>query len=452
MNYDELKMIIDHLHDEVMVYDDKYNLIYVNEASARHYGLKPEELIGKNFHEMDEVFWGNSTLPEVYKTKKMVAKRQITNLGQDIITIAVPVFDEHHQIKYVAQNVNDIYEINKINAAEQNSVQVLHSNGEKITPFFGKNKRMSENLEMIEKLKDIDSPCFIHGETGTGKSFIVKYMHSISNRKKKAFVTINCACIQPNLMESELFGYKKGAFSGASTSGKKGLVEVADGGILFLDEISEIPYDLQAKLLLFLQDKEFIPVGGEKKRKVDVRIIAASNRNLKQMVDSGSFREDLYFRLNTFEMTMPPLRERRDDIDGFIDYYLVMYNEMYHKNHTLTEKARHVLKNYSWPGNLRELAHIIEKVVVLANDKEIDTKDLPKSIFDLNEDLELKSDKMEALESGKTLAEALEDIERKMILGAYEKYKNSVQVAKVLGISQPKAYRLMAKYIPGYRK
>lgn len=471
MDYNDFKEIVDNLHDEIMVYDDDYNLIYVNKAAMRHYGVPAEELIGRRFDELADTYWGNSTLPEVYRTGEMVARHQITNKGQDIVTISVPIFDENGKIKYVAQNVNDLYQLNEMNLVELKPVEVVQNTGGKscFNPFFGQNKVMARNLEMIEQLKNIDSPCFIQGETGTGKNVLVKYIHRNSNRRDKPLVTLNCACINKNIIESELFGYKKGAFSGANAKGKKGLVEIAEGGILFLDEISEIPYDLQAKLLYFIQDKKFIPVGGEQEQEVDVRIVAASNRNLKQMVESGTFRADLYFRLNTFEIHIPALRERMEDLDGFINYYLGIFNDKYHKNHTMSYEARQMMKRYTWPGNLRELSNIIEKLVVLSRQKEIRAKDLPNSIFDLvqgdsnrnsfnlprpkpidesEDDFGGSIDEL----SDKTLDEAMEFIEKRMIQKAYEEHHNSIQVAKALGISQSKAYRLIVKYIPGYKK
>ena len=471
MNYSDFKEIIDNLHDEIMVYDGDYTLVYVNQAALRHYGVPAEDLIGRRFDELADTYWGNSTLPEVYRTGEMVARRQITNKGQDIVTISVPIFDEEGKIKYVAQNVNDLYQLNEMNLVELKPVEVAQNmgGGFSVEPFFGQNKIMAKNLEMIEQLKNIDSPCFIQGETGTGKNVLVKYIHRNSNRADKPLVTLNCACINKNIIESELFGYKKGAFSGASSQGKKGLVEVAEGGILFLDEISEIPYDLQAKLLYFIQDKKFIPVGGEKEQEVDVRIVAASNRNLKQMVESGTFRADLYFRLNTFEIQIPALRERMEDLNGFIDYYLQIFNEKYHKDHIVSYEARQMMKKYSWPGNLRELSNIMEKLVVLSRQKEIQAKDLPNSIFDLMHgepsphsfSLQQKTSSQESKrDSGEevdefltqTLADAMEAVEKKMIQRAYEQHRNSIQVAKALGISQSKAYRLMVKYIPGYKK
>ena len=442
MDFDEFKMIIDNLHDEIMVYDDNYKLVYLNNASKRHYGIEPKEMIGKDFNSLNETYWGNSTLPEVYKTKKTVAKRQITNMGKDIITIAVPIFDEKGNIKYVAQNVNDIYYINEINQVEQSSVEVLNKVEKSSENFFGENEKMKDVYSMVCKIKDIDAPCLILGETGTGKSHIAKIMHNVSQRKNKPFVVINCACMSPNLIESELFGYKKGAFTGANSSGKKGLVEIADGGTLFLDEISEMPYDLQAKLLLFIHEKEFIPIGGEEKKRVDVKIITATNRSLKNMVENGRFREDLYFRLNTFEIDIPPLRERLDEIEPLAEYYLKKFNDRYNKKHTIQNDVYGVFKNYSWPGNIREFSHIIEKAVVLSSGDTITVKDIPKSLFNINVELNENTNYVE-----KPLDLIIEEVERKAVMEAYKKHKTSVNVAKALCISQPKAYRLLQKYV-----
>ena len=443
---EDLWQIIENLHDEIMVYDNDYHLVFVNKAAERHYGKTAEELIGTHFSQLDETYWGNSTLPEVYEKKKMVVKRQITNLGLDIITISVPIFDEQGNIKYVAQNVNDIYNYNKMGKAEEAFLEITDGTEPREESFLYASENMKSVMETIEKIKNVKNPCLILGETGTGKTFLAKYMHQQSIRKHKPFVAVNCACMNPNLIESELFGYKKGAFSGANTAGKKGIVEIADGGTLFLDEISEIPYDLQGKLLHFIQDQEFMALGSEKKQKVDVKIIAATNRNLADMVKAKTFREDLYYRLNIFEVSIPPLRERKNDIEVLIRHYLDKYNECHFRNHTLSEDAMEILLRYKWHGNVRELSHVMEKVVVLTNGKEIKAENLPKMIFDIGEN---KYEEIQDITSEKkSLREALEDVERKMVQEAYQKYQNSVKVAQALGVSQPTAYRLIKKYIP----
>ena len=438
MDHRDMRDIMDHLSDEIMVFDAHYRMVYVNEACRRHYGLPPEALIGKTFDELDGTFWGNSTLPEVYATKKRVAHRQITNQGCDIITISVPLLDENGDIRYVIQNVNDLQEVNRVSEAEKRPVQITAEKGR--TPYPGVNRKMNQLLLTLQTIRDTDVSCLFLGETGTGKSFLAQYLHDISRRQQRPFVTVNCACMPRELMESELFGYVKGAFSGAVGT-KPGLVEAADGGTLFLDEISELPYEMQAKLLYFLQEKEFLPVGGTRKKTVDVRILAATNRDLRQMVANGTFREDLYFRLNTVELTVPPLRERREDIRGLAQSRLRSFDETYGRHHTLTEEALRLMERYVWPGNLRELSHCVEKAVVLTPDGDILPRDLPKSLFDISETPPPES------APGQPLDEALEALERRLITEAYAKYKTSVRVAKELGISQPRAYRLYRKYL-----
>ena len=443
LSAEDFKNIIDNLHDEIMVYDNDYNLVYVNAACRRHYGLEPDELIGLNFGQVDNVYWGNSTLPVVYKTKKATARRQITNLGDDIITIAEPIFDKDGNLKFVAQNVNDIYYINEVSRMEEQFEYDNESDFKVNQDFFvAKSRKMMELMNYVMKIKDVEAPCLITGETGNGKSYLAKYIHSMSNRQDKPFVAVNCGCIPENLLEAELFGYVKGAFTGADEKGKKGIVASAEGGTLFLDEISEIPYNIQSKLLTFIQEKEYMPVGSSQVKKADVRIISATNRNLTDMIKSRSFREDLYYRLNIFEIVIPPLRERKDDIETFVSYFLHKYNSEYKRYHQIDDETLEVLKNYNWPGNVRELEHTIEKMVVLAKNDVITGEDLPKSIY------AIKNENMPSFSTeGLSLDKAMEKVEADMIRKSYKRQRTSVGVAKELGISQPKAYRLIKKYI-----
>lgn len=444
---EDLWRIVDNLHDEIMVYDDDYRMVYINKAAWRHYGKSPETLLGESFERLDETYWGNSTLPDVYRTHKTVAKRQITNLGLDIVTISVPIFDDEGNLKYVAMNVNDIYNYIQDGEVESEFLRIMQSNDtdRMDDSIIYSGHKMKEVVDMLYKLRNVKTPCLILGETGTGKSHLARYVHNQSSRKDKPFVVVNCACMNPNLIESELFGYKKGAFSGASTAGKKGIVEIADGGTLFLDEISEIPIDLQGKLLQFIQEQEFMPLGSEEIKRVDVKIIAATNRNMKQMVEAGTLREDLYYRLNTFEVVMPPLRERRGDIPLLVEHFCKVFGDQYFKKVHFSDEAMDVLERYKWPGNVRELSHIVEKCVVLSSDSEVTVADLPKVLFDLTADgrHELVSESARGVQS---LDEAIEAVEREMIVRAYEEYKSSVKVAEALGLSQSRAYRLIKKY------
>ncbi|SHI37804.1 PAS domain S-box-containing protein [Dethiosulfatibacter aminovorans DSM 17477] len=436
----EFRRVIDNLHDEIMIYDDNYRLVYVNNATKKHYGIDPEDLIGKKFSDLDETYWGNSTLPEVYNKKKIVAKRQITNQGIDIVTISTPIFDKNNDIKYVGQNVNEINTLNEF--SKNDCIDCEWFDSDEDTEYIYKSKEMEKTMSNINKIKNLKSTCLLIGETGTGKSHLAKYMHISSKYKNKPFVSINCACMNPNLIESELFGYEKGAFTGANARGKEGLVEAADNGILFLDEISEIPLEFQAKLLHFLQYQEFIPVGGSVKKEVNVKIIAATNRSLSSMVEQKAFREDLYYRLNTFEIKLLPLRERREDLKLYIDYFLDKFNNSYFRKCKISPEALNVLFNYSWPGNVREVEHIIEKAVVLSKDKEIKINDLPKRIFEYN-----THTFNSMIEKEKSFDELMDSVESKIINEYYKQYKTSIKVAEVLGISQSKAYRLIKKHV-----
>ncbi|QQZ07728.1 sigma-54-dependent transcriptional regulator [Heyndrickxia vini] len=243
--------------------------------------------------------------------------------------------------------------------------------------FLGKSKAMKQVFSMIERIKDIDSSVLITGESGSGKELVAKRIHNTGKRKNGPLEILNCAAIPEALLESELFGYEKGAFTGATQS-KKGKWVAANGGTLFLDEISEMPLALQAKLLRVIQEREVTPLGSNRKINLDVRIISAANKNIEQMITEGTFREDLYFRLNVIPIKTPPLRERTEDLPLLIDYFLKKYcREMNKEKKSLSTSARRLLLGYQYPGNVRELGNIIEYAVALSIHNEIDEDDLP---------------------------------------------------------------------------
>jgi len=298
---------------------------------------------------------------------------------------------------------------------------------------------MKKVMKLVERISEIDATCIITGESGTGKSMIAKYMHQLGPRAGQPFVNVNCASIPSELFESEFFGYVKGAFTGAKASGKKGLLEVANNGTILLDEISELPLLAQAKLLTVLQDKEFIPVGGSKQISVDVKIIAASNKNLKNMVEIGTFREDLYYRINVIEIYIPPLRKRRQDILHLVHYFLNQFNNKYDVNRQLSSGVIQVLLEHEWKGNVRELSHLIERLVITVDSLIIDVNHLPSNIFGI----------IDTSREEETLSfdERLDKYEGYMVQKAYEKYDSSRKLAEHLDISQTRASKLIRKYI-----
>lgn len=432
--------IIDTMYDEVLIYDANYNIAYINQACSRHYCCSPKEMIGKSFFDfIEEKWWEPSVLPLVYKNKKTYAIKQTVYTGKELLTIAVPIFDKNNNIKYVVMNVRDVVmEKDIINAAEQ--LPVYESETLNIPVF--KSKKMTALMELIKKISTIDVNVILLGESGTGKTMYAQYLHSISSRKDKPFVSINCASIPHDLLESELFGYAKGAFTGAKNQGKKGLFEVAHEGILFLDEITELSLSAQAKLLHVLQNGEFLPLGATNPIKVNVRIIAATNKILKNLVKMGTFREDLYYRLNVVEIYIPPLRTRRSDILPLIRFFLNEFNKKYNVTRDFAESALNVLLNYKWQGNVRELKHTVERLVITSDTMIIEASMLPKNFFNIIDETD---DKLPS--QILSFDSAINDFEEKIVKKAYQQYNTSRKLAKHLMITQTRANKLIQKHI-----
>ena len=283
-----------------------------------------------------------------------------------------------------------------------------------LNDIIGVSDAISNLKKVLLKVAVADSTILITGESGTGKSLVAKTIHKLSPRRDKPFATINCAAIPENLLESELFGYEKGAFTGA-TSRKRGKFELANGGTLFLDEIGDMPLSLQAKLLNVLQDKEISRLGSEQTIPIDVRIIAATNKNIEKLVSLGHFREDLYYRLNVIPIHIPPLRERKEDIPLLIDYFLKKFNKIYKKRISIKKEAIRAMVNYRWGGNIRELENTIERLVIM-NDDDIGLNDLPLYIREDAVDLDIEQDT-----SLKDIPMTIENIEKQQIQEALKK-------------------------------
>jgi transcriptional regulator with PAS, ATPase and Fis domain len=289
----------------------------------------------------------------------------------------------------------------------------------------------------------VDSTVLLLGESGVGKEVVAKLLHRLSKRSTKPLVAINCSAIPENLIESELFGYETGAFTGAQKRGKQGLIEFANEGTLFLDEIGELPLSLQVKLLRVLQDKKLMRLGGITEIDVNVRIVAATNRDLYKMVIDKQFRADLYYRLNVIPIEIPPLRKRKSDILPLCHHFIDVYNHKYGINKELSLSTGQALENYDWPGNVRELENLIERLVVTTNHNIIDFEDLPQFLVHNDSDINSKIKIDEIMH----LREAQELTEKLLIEKAYENYKNTYEMAEALGVNQSTVVRKINKYI-----
>lgn len=454
LSWDELKMILDNSFDEIYVLDGQGKIIYVNNVSTLHYGLLPAELIGKPYQYLQEKqYCTPPVMPIVLREKKIVTMEQKTKTGRIITVTATPVFNEQGDICMVVMNSRDISNVFslknklKINQAEKEKYKdaMLHyQEGNNYRDCILPSRAMQNCYSLGQRVARFDSGVLILGDSGVGKSFLARYIHNQSNRKAEPFITINCANIPKDLLESELFGYVKGAFSGASSKGKQGLATVAHKGTLFLDEIGEMPYNIQAKILQLVQEHSFIPLGGVKVVTVDLKIITATNQNLEDLVEKGLFRKDLYYRLNTIKIEIPPLKDRTEDIIPLINHFLEKYQKKYKTQTVFSDDALEALLHYSWPGNVRELEHIIERLILISENEFIDLSDLPPEILKRT-----VPGKNHSCTEVKIPHIPTKDEEIQQIVQDYLALKSTYKVAKKLNISQSKVARIIKQYRDG---
>lgn len=300
--------------------------------------------------------------------------------------------------------------------------------------------KMHEVMSIVRKVALVDSSVLLLGETGVGKSLLARQVHQYSNRESKPFVEINCSTIPESLMEAELFGYTAGSFTGGSKHGKKGIFEMAIGGTVFLDEIGEVPVHLQAKLLEVLQENHVRPIGSVQSIPVNVRIIAATNRNLEEMVAQKTFREDLYYRLNVVPIRIPSLQERKEELDYLVEHFLAYFNDQYDSDKVLSPEVMHIFWQYNWPGNVRELSHMVERLVVTTEDQHILPEHLPEKLVGQTPSANI------AQQAFPPLKQAKEELEKDIIIKAYRKYKTTYRVAEILEVNQSTIAKKVKRY------
>ncbi|MDI6789231.1 MAG: sigma-54 dependent transcriptional regulator [Thermodesulfobacteriota bacterium] len=381
----------------------------------------------------------NSEVPVIIMTAYATVEKAVKAMKKGAFDYVTKPF-QNEELKITVRKAIDLYKLKRENLNLRHEVSRKYQFGN----IIGKSPVMLNIYDMIEKVAATKATVLITGETGTGKELVAKAVHYNSPRKNNAFVSVNCAAIPETLLESELFGHEKGSFTGAIAM-RKGRFELADGGTIFLDEIAEMPTALQAKLLRALQEMEFERVGGTKTLKIDVRVIAASNKDLKKEVEAGTLREDLYYRLNVVPLHLPPLRERPDDIALLATHFLQKYSQESEKGGMeISPAAMRGLYTRSWPGNVRELEHVIERAVIMASGREIRPADIASESQE-TEDIRLDIDRFIPMQV--KLNDALEDVEAKMIKRALARAGNvQAHAAALLGITKSLLQYKMKKY------
>lgn len=441
---------INYIHDGVVIVDKNSKIIYVNEAYSKILNVNKYKILNKFISEIEP---GALILDALKEHKPKVNKVvQVKSVGKKVVVNINPISIGNEFLGAIS-TFKDVTEISLLNE-ELKSVRKLSEdfyNGaakkQKSLPkefdsIIGKNEKFVQCLKLASIVAPTDAAILVEGESGVGKEVIVSGIFRASNRAKKPFVEINCSAIPESLFESELFGYSEGAFTGAQKGGKLGKFELADGGTIFLDEIGDMPLLMQAKLLRVLQSGEIQKVGASNIKKVDVRVIAATNRDLKLMVKQGSFREDLYFRLNTFNIIIPPLKERVDDVEILTEYFLNLYCTKYNKKLEVSEEAIEVLKKYNWPGNVRELQSCIEYSVVICQHDVIEVDNLPENIKSFSENKASYNH-----DDNERLKDKIYDVERIEMENSLKEFcGNRTKAMEKLGMSRRTFYRKLKMY------
>lgn len=455
-NVQFLNDIIDNSYDGIYITDASGKTILVNKSYERIFGIPRSRLLGEYMENLvAKGVLSTSITQDVVEKKEVITRTQTNANNKEVFITGNPIFDEYGNVHHVITNVRDITELISLNKklqaemdrAELYRSQLMEKSSDK--NVICNSQEFSSVLSIAQKIAPMDSTVLILGETGVGKEVVAQYIHKHSTRDNKPYIKINCGAIPQNLLESELFGYVPGAFTGASAKGKPGMFELADTGTLFLDEIGELPINLQSALLRVLQDREVTRVGGQKSKKVDVRIVTATNRDLEEMIEEGTFRSDLYYRLNVVSINIPPLRERKDDIPQLAEKTLEDLNQKYGINKVMSPNFIDHLLHCEWLGNIRELKNFIEKQFVLSDENILDAPVTSSFAAKQTSSTEEENCSSTSIETPlPTYAQAKETMERDLIRRAMEQGGSTYKAAALLDMSQPTFFRKYKEHFP----
>ncbi len=440
-----LELALEKSYDGLHILDGQGNTLFINEACTRIEGVDINEVFSKNIQSLvEEGVYSQSVTLMVLDTKQSHTITQTTKNGNEVLVTGNPVFDQDGNVEMVIVNSRDVTDLNKLRrnlSASKYQLEDLKLEQKKYHEIIAHSAQMQKILSTVLYISKVDSTVLLTGESGVGKGVLARFIHDNGYRAEKPFIKVDCSSIPENLFESELFGYEKGAFTGANQGGKIGLLEMAEGGTVFLDEIGEMPLSMQPKLMRAIQDLEILPVGSGKTRKLNVRFIAATNINLQQAVEEKKFRGDLYYRLNVVPIEIPPLRERKDDIPPLINQMADRVNAMYHFRKKLSSEAMDHLIEYPWPGNIRQLENTIERILVSTGSDVVGKKDLPAEITSRPLTSEGNIDVY-----SHSYKELLTYYDREVLQTAIEREGSIPKAAKLLGVDPTTIRRKLHRY------
>ncbi|MCM8711224.1 sigma 54-interacting transcriptional regulator [Clostridium sp. SYSU_GA19001] len=436
----------DAVSDGICIVDKNGIVTAINKGYTEITEINEQDIVGKHIEEaIKQGMFNNAVSMLVIKDKKKVTS--LATIGKNnkkVLITGNPIFNRNGEVEQVLTVMRDLTELIKLkdklektekkNEKYLNELNYYRNKAVDNRNFIGESPNMKEIKELIKYVAKTEATILITGETGSGKEVVAKEIHDKSDRRKEPYIKVNCAAIPESLIESELFGYEKGAFTGALNKEKLGMFEMANGGTILLDEIGEMPLNLQSKLLRVLQEKEIMRLGGTKSIKLDVRVIASTNRDLKELIKQGKFREDLFYRLNVLPIKIPALKDRKEDISILAQTFLDKFNIKYGKNKNFDSLAIQALEYYDWPGNVRELQNVIERLTIIDDEKYI-TYNQVSNIIGNNK---IPSDNVE---DNLLLKDALARVEKEIIERALRKYGSTYKAAKVLGVTQPTVFR-----------
>lgn len=451
MLQEHLDQLLDLFNDAVCVTDADAKVQYLNSTYEDLTGIPRSTLQGRDVRD----FLQNGTFdiilnPEVIATGRHVTRVQTLGNGTKLVLEGYPIFDENHKTVFCVTLIRDNRRLRDLQGKVQFQKELLDvffklsksvNNAINSIPEVVESQSMRSLHERISIIARTDAPVLILGETGVGKDVLARRIHNESDRAEQPFIKMDCGSISPSLIETELFGYVGGTFSGANKNGKVGLFEAASSGTIFLDEIGELPVAMQTRLLRFLQDGEIMRVGATLPKRLDVRVIAATNKDLEQAIAAGEFRKDLYYRLKIAVLNIPPLRERRDDILPMARFFLDFYGRKYGRQMTFSSETCKLLQNYDWPGNVRELQNMVQGLTVTCTENLILPDHLPFA-GPLPRQIEAVEDPVPSLQfDGRSYKDMMKEMEEALIKAAMHRFGTIANVAKELKVDRSTIFR-----------